>query len=98
MTVVGTRYNFWNDQLYRIGFRVDCTPQEPEECIEDLIRSLDREYDLTPLTKSDWQQFISGRRSILREFVSSTGAIIRVRASTHANEWNQPYVDIVDKS
>lgn len=98
MNVVNPRYNFWEDQLYRIGFRVDCTPQAPEECFDDLIRALDREYDLTPLTKSDWQQFVSGRRSLLREFVSNTGAIVRVRVSSHADEWNQPYVDIVDKS
>ena len=98
MTVVKPRYNFWNDQLYRVGFRVDCTPQPTEECVDDLIRSLDREYDLTPLTQSDWQQFVSGRRSMLREFVGRTGAIFRIRVSSNANEWNLPFVDIADKS
>lgn len=98
VNVVSVRYTFWNDQLYRIGFRVDCAPQPTEECVDDLIRSLDREYDLTPLSQNDWRHFVSGKRSIIREFVSDSGAIFRLRVSSSDNEWNQPYVDIVDKS
>lgn len=97
MTIVNVRYNFWEDYLYRIVFRVDCAPQATEECIDDLIKSLDREYGLTPLSTSDTQHFITGKRSILREFVTESGALVRIRAASNQGEWHMPNVDIVDK-
>ena len=98
MKVVDARYKFWEDHLYRVSFRVDCAPQAPEECLEDLIRSLDREYGLTPLSANDHQVFTIGHRSIDRQFLTSSGALVRVGAALNKGTWQMPNVDIADKA
>lgn len=97
MTVVNVRYNFWEDHLYRVFFQVDCTPLTAEECLDDTIKSLDREYGLTPLSASDSENFVLGRRSIVKDFAMDSGAFLQIRASCLDGIWLKPSVGIVDK-
>jgi len=97
MTVVNARYNFWEDRLYRVFFQVDCTPLSTEECLDDMVRDLDREYGLTPLASSDYQQFVLRRRSIIKDFIMDSGAFLKIRAGSLDGIWQKPTVDIVDK-
>ncbi|MCM2264133.1 MAG: hypothetical protein NDI73_02965 [Desulfuromonadales bacterium] len=97
MTVVNARYNFWEDRLYRVFFQVDCTPLSTEECLDDIVKSLDREYGLTPLATSDSEQFVLGRRSITKEFILDAGAFVKIRAVRLDSGWQNPAVDIVDR-
>lgn len=97
MTVVNVRYNFWEDHLYRLFFQVDCTPLSAEECLDDMIKSLDREYGLTPLSANDSEYFVPGRRLIVKDFILDSGAFLKIRAFCLDGIWQKPSVDIVDK-
>jgi hypothetical protein len=97
MTIVNVRYNFWEDHLYRVFFQVDCTPLATEECLDDMIRNFDREYGLTPLSTSDSEQFVLGKRSIVKDFIMDSGAFLKIRAARQEDIWQMPSVDIVDK-
>lgn len=97
LTIVRPRYTFWNDRLYRISFQVNCAPLETEECLDDIVRDLDREYGLTPLSANDFRNFVLDRRQIVRDFVSEAGAIIKIRGVRTGQEWQKPLVDIADR-
>lgn len=97
LTVVNSRYSFWEDHLYRVFFQVDCTPLSTEECLDDIVKSLNREYGLTPLSTSDSEHFVLGRRSITKEFILDSGAFLKIRAIRLDGVWQKPMVDLVDK-
>lgn len=97
LTVVNARYNFWEDQMYRVFFQVDCTPLSTEECLDDIVKSLDREFGLTPLSTSDSEHYVLERRSIFKDFILDSGAFLKIRATRVGSDWQKPAVDIVDK-
>lgn len=97
MTVTNARYTFWEDRLYRVFFQVDCAPLEPGECLDDVVRGLHREYGLTPLSTSDNERFVTATRSIMQDFLTDSGAYVRVRSAKNSEGWLMPSVDIVDK-
>lgn len=97
LTVVNARYNFWEDQLYRVFFQVDCSPLSTEECLDDIVKSLDREFGLTPLSTSDSEYHVLQKRSVFKEFVLDSGALLKIRAFCIDGDWQMPAVDIVDK-
>lgn len=97
LTIVNPRYTFWEDRLFRILFQVDCTPLEPEECLLDIVNTLDREYGLTPLSANDVQQFTTNRHISSREFATDSGAFVKIRAATMEDGPRMPSVDIVDR-
>lgn len=98
LLVVNPRYTFWDNRLYRIFFQVDCTPMEMEECVNDIVTALDHEYSLTALSSNESRQFVLSRHVISREFVTESGAIVKIRATAHeGGEPLMPMVDISDK-
>lgn len=97
INVVNARYTFWEDHLYRIYFQADCAPLEGEECLKDIIRELDHEFGMTPIAVSDSELFMLQRRSIVRDFLTESGAMVRIRIMKKADGWQMPGVDIVDK-
>lgn len=97
LAVVNPRYTFWDNHLYRVYFRVDCSPLEMSSCLEDIVKTLDREYGLTPLVASDIQQFIEERHVVTREFRTDSGAFIRVRSASQKDQQTMPSIDIIDQ-
>ena len=97
LMVVNPRYSFWNEQLYRISFQVDCTPLEMAECLDDIIVTLDREYDLIPISSSETQQFALARHIIVKEFATESGAIVKLRSVASAEGPQLPLVNIIDQ-
>lgn len=97
LTVVNPAYTFWEDHLFRVYFQVDCTPLETEACLDDIVKALDREYGLLPISSSDSSHFTLHRRTVFRDFLSAEGALIKVRAISTKGEWLLPSVEIVDK-
>jgi len=97
LSIVDPRYTFWNNQLYRISFKVDCAPLEMEECAGDIITTLDHEYILTPLSANESRQFVLERQASTWEFVTESGAIVKIRTTTLADGPLMPLIDISDK-
>lgn len=97
LTVVNVRYTFWEERLFRVYFNVDCTPLDTESCIDDITTALDREYGLLPVSATDSTQFALDRRNIYRDFLTDTGALIKVRATRNKEEWFMPSVELLDK-
>lgn len=97
LVIVNPRYTFWDDHLYRVLFQVDCTPREADECLADIVGTLNREYGLTPVASSDTQQFNEERRVIIKDFRTDSGAFIRVRYSKLKDAQARLLVDIIDQ-
>jgi len=97
LSIVDPRYTFWNDQLYRVSFKVDCAPLEMEECVGDIVTALDHEYILTPLSSNESRQFVLERQASTWEFLTESGAIVKIRATTLADGPMMPLIDISDK-
>jgi hypothetical protein len=97
LTVVRPRYTYWDDRLYRVFFQVDCSPLEIDECLDDIVTTLDREYGCLPLSSTETRQFVTDRHVVVKEFLTESGAFIKVRAVTLEGEAQMPMIDIVDK-
>lgn len=97
LLIINPHYTFWNNRLYRAFFQVDCTSQEAKECLDDIGKVLDREYNLTPLSSSEWQQFTTGKQSHVREYITESGAFVRIRGTRTPDGWRMPTVEILDK-
>jgi hypothetical protein len=97
LMVINPRYTFWENRLFRVVFQVDCTPLETGECLDDIEKTLGREYDLTPLSATEVLQFTTNKHFILKEYVTGSSALIKIRSASFEDESHMPVVDIVDK-
>lgn len=97
LTVVLPRYTFWEDRLFRVVFQVDCTPLEVDECLDDIIVALDREYTLTPVFSSDQNQFAAGKRAVTRGYKTESGVFVKVQTVITKDGPHLPWIDIVDR-
>lgn len=97
LMVVNPRYTFWEDRLFRIVFQVDCTPLDTLSCLDEIVKTLDREYVLKPLSSSDVSNFVEDKRLIVKEFRTDSGAFVKVNGFMQHGKPLKPWVDIVDR-
>jgi hypothetical protein len=88
-------YLFWNDQLFSIGFRPDCSDAQLRSCFETVVNALDQEYNLTRIGYRH-QENIFGSHDRW-EFLTDSNTLVFASITISAGTVIQSYVRFTDK-
>lgn len=88
-------YLFWNDQLFSLGFRPDCSDAQRHSCFETIINALNQEYNLTRLGYRH-QENIFGTHDRW-EFLTDSNTLVFASITMSEDKVIQSYIRFTDK-
>lgn len=89
------RYDFYNGQLVRIVFELECEKKEADRCTNRLVRALDDLYGLDHVTMRELKP-TPHRPGRVRQFLTPGDVMIEIRTGEDASS-GRPLVKIYDK-
>ena len=90
-------YSYFEDRLFKIVFRLECSEINYEACITSAVKTFDDKFGLTLLvaTKTDYAALDISY--MVYEYVTKSGALISVSQEFKFGKSGDPHVEIFDK-
>jgi len=95
--VTPPRYTYWQQQLSRVLFRLECDVPQGAQCLDAVVAQLDARYDLTLLKENTLVHHASDSHTWERLYVTGAGAVVTTRLTCWEGAWELPLVEIIDQ-
>ncbi|MCD6526114.1 MAG: hypothetical protein J7K75_03870 [Desulfuromonas sp.] len=87
------QYDFYQDELFRVRFKLNATETDPESCLEIIEQELVARYQMTCV--SEYEDRYDDTRSTLKlVFQSDAGVVAQIVWKKFGHCWGTPYVKL----
>jgi hypothetical protein len=86
-------YDFFEEQLIRVRFRLLCPPKKADQCSDDVLAALDEAFGMTAREQST-EELSSGLSVTGRLGLLGSGDIVLLSRERISGAWRDPHVSI----
>ena len=89
-------YDFFDNQLFQVGFKAECKADKARVCIDDIVNELDAQYGLEQI-KDVYKEYSDQQAVHFYQYLTDTGAVIKIYWEKNINRWGYPSIKIYEK-